>query len=128
MLLSDNGAEFRNAMSTEICSQYNIKQTFTVAYHPESNELVERANRKILDALPPVVNNLQDNWEDWLPQVTACMNSSINESTGKSPHYIMYGVDKRLPYDLLASRRKAVYNICIRLCIAAATGFLRHSC
>ncbi len=97
-------------MSSEICSQYNIKQTFTVAYHPESNGVVERTNRKILDVVRPVVNNLQDNWGDWL-QVTACINSSINESTGKSPLYILYSVDKRLPYDLLASRRKPVYNI-----------------
>ncbi len=111
MLLSNNGAEFRNAMLSEICSQYNIKQTFTVAYHPESNGLVERANRDTLDALWPVVNNLQDNMEDWLPQVTACINSSIKKSTGKSPHYILYGVNKRLPYDLLASRREPVYNI-----------------
>ncbi len=111
VLLSDNGAEFCNAMLAEICSQYNIKQTFRVAYHPQSNGLVEKANRKILDALRPVVNNLQEIWEDWLPQVSACINSSINKSTAKSPHYILYGVDKRLPYDLLASRRKAVYNI-----------------
>ncbi len=111
VLLSDNGAEFRNAMLSEICSQYNIKQTFTVAYHPESNRVVERANKKILDVLRPVVNDLQNNWENWLPQVTACINSSVNESTGKSPHYILYGVDKRLPYDLIASQRKPVNNI-----------------
>ena len=111
VLLSDNGAEFRNAMLAEICTQYQIKQTFTVAYHPASNGLVERANRKIIEALRPVVNDLQDNWEDWLPQVAACINSSVSESTGKSPHYILFGSDKRLPYDLLTSGGKPVYNI-----------------
>ncbi len=40
VLLSDN------ALLAEICRQYNIKQTFTVTYHPSSNGLVERANRK----------------------------------------------------------------------------------
>ena len=34
VLLSDNGAKFRNELLAEICSLYNIKQTFTVAYHP----------------------------------------------------------------------------------------------
>ncbi len=28
VLLSDNGTEFRNALLSEICSQYNIKQTY----------------------------------------------------------------------------------------------------
>ena len=111
VLLSDNGTEFRNEILQGICSQYNIKHTYTVAYHPSSNGLVERANRKILDALRPVVNSLHDDWEDWLPHIAACINSSVCESTGKSPHYILYGVDKNLPYDLLASPQYPVYNV-----------------
>lgn len=111
VLLSDNGGEFRNALLAAICLQYNIKQSFVVAYHPSSNGLVERANRKILETLRPIVNGLHDNWDDWLPHVAACINSSVCESTGKAPHYILYGVDKRLPYDLLAGPRKPVYNI-----------------
>ncbi len=87
MLLSVNGAELRDALLAEICLQCNIKQTFTVPYHPASNGLVEGANRKILEALRPVLNSLQGNWDDWLPHIAACINSSVSESTGKSPHY-----------------------------------------
>ncbi len=111
VILSDNGAEFRNQLLSDICSLYGIKQTFTVAYHPSSNGLVERANRNILDALSPVVCSLYDDWEDWLPHVKACINSCLCESTGKAPHYILYGGDKLLPYELLAKTLKPVYNI-----------------
>ncbi len=111
VLLSDNGTEFRNQLLSEICSLYGIKQTFTVAYHPSSNGLVERANRKILEALRPVVCSLYDSWEDWLPHVKACINGSLCESTGKTPHYILYGVDKVMPYELLAKPPKPVYNV-----------------
>ncbi len=52
VILSDNGAEFQNAVVSKICSQFRIKQTFTMAYHPASNSLVERANRKILGVVP----------------------------------------------------------------------------
>ncbi len=51
VVLSDNGANFWNAVESEICSQFGIKQTFTAAYHPASNGLLERANGKILDIL-----------------------------------------------------------------------------
>ncbi len=34
VLLSDNGAEFRNQVLAEICNQFGIKQCFTVSYHP----------------------------------------------------------------------------------------------
>ena len=111
VLMSDNGAEFRNALLAEICSLYNVKQVFTVAYHPSSNGLVERTNRKVLDALRHVVGSLHDDWEDWLPFVGACLNNSVWESTGKTPHYILFGEDKVLPYDLMATSTKPVYNI-----------------
>ncbi len=111
MLLSDNGAEFRNALLAEICKQFNIKQTFTVTYHPSSNGLVERANRKILDVLRPIVGRLVGTWEDWVSHVAASINSSVCESTGKTPYSIVYGREKRLPYDLLTQPTKPVYNM-----------------
>ncbi len=64
MLLSDNGEDFRNGLLEEICKHFNIKQTFTVTYHPLSNGLVERANRKILDVLRPIVGRQVGTWED----------------------------------------------------------------
>ncbi len=109
VILSDNGAEFRDAVVSDICSQFGIKQTFIAAYHPAPNGLVERANGKILEVLCPIVNEL-DKWEDWLPHVAASLNSSVSDSTGKSPHYILFGVEKRLLYDLLTSPQQRVYN------------------
>ncbi len=109
VLLNDNDTEFRNAVLEEICIQF--KHVFTATYHPASNGLVERANRKILEVLRPIVNGLHDNWEDWLPQIAASINGSVNDSTGKSPYFIMFGVQKRFPYDLLNSSSQPVYNI-----------------
>ena len=110
VLFSDNGAEFRKAVLAEICKQFQIKQTFTVADHPASNGLVERANIKVLKILPPTVSCLLDLWEDWLLQVSASINGSPCESTGQSPHYIVFGVENKFPYDLLSSPQNPVYN------------------
>ncbi len=65
---------------------------FYSQYHPASNGLVERANRKIFDVLLPVVYGLQHTWEDWLAYVAGSINSRVCESTGQSPHYIIFGV------------------------------------
>ena len=111
VLLSDNGAEFRNALLKEICNQFQIKQTFTVTYHPSSNGLVERANRKIIEVLRPIVGRFVDTWEDWISHVAASINSNVCESTGKTPYFILYGKEKRLPYDLLEQPQKPVYNM-----------------
>ncbi len=94
VLLSDNGYEFRNKLLEEICKLLGIKQCFTITYHPASNGLVERAKRKILDVQRSVVNELQHTWEDWLAYVATSINSRICESTGPSPHYIIFWVEK----------------------------------
>ncbi len=99
ILLSDNRATFRTAILAEICYQYNITQTFAVASHPTSNGLVETANSEILDALRPVVKSLFKHWEDWIHNISACKNYSVSVSTRKTPYYILYKVDKKLPYD-----------------------------
>lgn len=110
-LLSDNGLEFRNGIVKSICNMYNIQQTFITAYHPASNGLVERMNRSVLNVLRHVTKTLDNAWEDWLPQVAATINGSVNASTGKSPHYILYGDDKSLPYELLVQKMEPVYNL-----------------
>ncbi len=65
---------------------------------------------KFLDVMRPVVIVLQHIWEDWLAHVAASINSRACESTGQSPHYIIFGDEKRLPYDLLSSSHSRVYN------------------
>ncbi len=101
VLLSDNGTEFKNQILADIYSQYNIKQTFIAAHHPASNGLVKRTNRKVLEILRHLAGHLHETWDDWLSQVAASINGSVNSSTGKTPHYIIFGYDKRLPYDVL---------------------------
>ncbi len=95
----------------EISKQFGEKHCFMVTHHPTSNGLVERANRKIFEVLRPVVGELLETWEDWLPHIAANINSSVCGSTGQSPHFVVFGVKKRLPYDLLSSSHSPVYNI-----------------
>ncbi len=45
-ILSDNGIEFNNTVLEEICKAYDISKTNIIVYHPASNGLVERQNRK----------------------------------------------------------------------------------
>ncbi len=74
--------EFRNQLLEEISEQFGVKHCFTVSYHPASNGPVKRTNRKILKVLRPVVGELLEMWEDWLPHIVANINSSVYDSKG----------------------------------------------
>ncbi len=43
--------------------------------------------------------------------MAASINASVKDSMGKSPHYILYGVEKHLPCDLLTKPKQTIYNI-----------------
>jgi transposase InsO family protein len=46
---SDNGSEFKNIRIDELCDEYDIRHQFSAKYTPQSNELVERNNRSLID-------------------------------------------------------------------------------
>ncbi len=110
VLISDNGTEFRNQVLRDICTEFHIQQTFIASLRPASNGLVERTNRKILEILRHLAGHLQETWEDWLSHAAASINGSVNSSTGKTPHYILYGSEKRLPYDVLVPSPAPLYS------------------
>ncbi len=111
VLLSDNRTEFKNQILQDICNQFSIKQTFITGHHPASNGLVEGTNRKVLEILRHFAGKLHESWEDWLSHVAASISGFINTSTGKTPHYIIYGFDKLLPYDVLVHSPVPVHSL-----------------
>ena len=46
---SDNGSEFKNRRVDELCDEFGIRHQFLAKYTPQSNGLVERKNRTLID-------------------------------------------------------------------------------
>jgi transposase InsO family protein len=46
---SDNESEFKNTRIDELCDEYGIRHRFLPKYTPQSNGLVERNNRTLID-------------------------------------------------------------------------------
>ncbi len=111
VLLNDNGTEFKNQAIRDICAQFHIQQTFITPHHFASNGLVERTNRKILEILRHLAGHLQETRKDWLSHVAASINCSVHSSPDKTPHYILYGFEKHLPYDMLVPSPIPLYSL-----------------
>jgi transposase InsO family protein len=50
-LIVDNGKQFDSQDFREFCSSIGTKSVFAFVYHPQSNDVVERANGKIFSAI-----------------------------------------------------------------------------
>ena len=46
---SNNGSEIKNIRIDELCDKFGIRHQFAAKYTPQSNGLVERKNRTLID-------------------------------------------------------------------------------
>ncbi|GFY27825.1 retrovirus-related Pol polyprotein from transposon 412 [Trichonephila clavipes] len=76
----------------------------TTVLHPQSDGMVERFKRTILNSLSLLVSSNQQDWDKKLPFFLLAYRSAVHETTGYSPSQMLFGRDLRLPADLLFSR------------------------
>ncbi|CAF4503078.1 unnamed protein product [Didymodactylos carnosus] len=77
-----------------------IRHRTTALYHPQSS-LSERVNRTLKPMLAIFAENGKESWDIRLPQLALAIRAAINESTGQTPAFLIYGRELKLPLDLM---------------------------
>lgn len=101
---SDQGRSFESDVFQEMCKIFGIEKTRTTPYRPQSDGLVERANRTIENMLASFVSQNQKDWDEYLPLLMLAYRSAQHEATGVSPCQMMLGRHVSLPADLVLGR------------------------
>ncbi|GBM71554.1 Retrovirus-related Pol polyprotein from transposon 412 [Araneus ventricosus] len=100
ILHSDQGTNFNSALFTEFCKLLGILKTRTTALHPESDGMVEKFNRTILNQLSLFVSKNQTDWDTHLPLFLLAYRSAGHEVTGFTSADMLFGRTLRLPCDI----------------------------
>ena len=99
-LLSDRGKAFLSQLMMEVCRVLGVKKVNTTAYHPQTDGLVERFNRTLINMLAKRVERHGQDWYHHLPFSLFAYRASLQESTQELPFLLLYGRDPRLPSSL----------------------------
>ncbi|UYV62133.1 K02A2.6-like, partial [Cordylochernes scorpioides] len=99
-LHSDQGRNFESEIFRELCQVLGIWKTRTTPLHPQSDGMVERFNKTMVEHLSKVVEQNQRDWDRRLPLFLMAYRAAINETTGQTPAKVMFGRELRLPCDL----------------------------
>ena len=95
VVLTDNGGEFGGDFHQYLVSK-GIEHVRSAPYHPQSNGQTERSNMTLKSRLRPDVN---DNWDELLPEVVQLINQCPNEVTRFSPFFIENFTSGQNPHD-----------------------------
>ena len=101
VLHTDQGRNFESTLMKEVCQLLGIVKTRTTPYHPQSDGLVERFNLTLLNLLSLAASENEQEWDLHLPMVMLAYRTSVQESTGCTPFYLMFGREARLPADVM---------------------------
>nr|GFA03780.1 reverse transcriptase domain-containing protein [Tanacetum cinerariifolium] len=111
-IVSDNSNQFSDNPFKDWCEKLNITQHFASVKHPQSNGLVERANRSLGEGIKARLSEGNKNWIEELPRVLWAYRTMIKSSHGDTPLSLTYGTEDVIPAEIsLPTYHTAVVDI-----------------
>ena len=105
VVVTDQGAQFRNKLMKELSKAMRFRHKFTFPYSPWSNGTVERVNREIIKLLRSFCSEFQVRCERWceiLPLVQYALNTTLYDSLGGlSPAEVVTGRKASTPLEFV---------------------------
>jgi hypothetical protein len=94
---SDNRSEFKNIKVNNFCDKFRIRHQFLAKYTPQSNGLVERKNKTLIDMARSMLSEYNVSYLFWI--------ETINTAYYYSNRLYYHPLKEKTPYELLNDRK-----------------------
>ena len=102
-IVSDNGPQFVSNIFEDFCKTLHIGQNLTANYHPQSN-MTERVNRTLKPLIAIYAQQQPHAWDKEIQKLAFAIRTAINETTGETPAFMMFGRNPRSPLDVITGQ------------------------
>ncbi|GJY67343.1 reverse transcriptase domain-containing protein [Tanacetum coccineum] len=99
-IVSDNGKQFRDNPFKDWCEKICIRQCFASVKHPQTNGLVERANRSLGEGIKARLDEKSKDWIRELSHVIWSHRTMIKSSNEETPFSLTYGMEAVIPAEI----------------------------
>ena len=100
-IVSDNGTHFINKKVEGILEGYGIMHYKSTPYYPQSNGQAESTNRALIRILARTVEDVPQEWSEYLPLALWAYRVTKHGTTKASPFSLVYGAEATLPTEVM---------------------------
>ena len=94
---TDQGSNLLSEEFETFLVEKGIQHRYSSPYHPQTNGQVERTNQTLGLAIKKLCGENPADWDKKLKEIVFSINNTVNVSTGKSLHQIVYKYQPRTP-------------------------------
>nr|GEZ74474.1 reverse transcriptase domain-containing protein [Tanacetum cinerariifolium] len=111
-IISDNGKQLCDNPFKDWCAKLNITQHFASVKHPQTNGLVEHANRSLGEGIKACLEKHKGRWVEEFSHVLWAHRTTIKVNTGDTPFSLVYGTEAVIPAEIgMLTIRTAKVNV-----------------
>ncbi|GJU32769.1 reverse transcriptase domain-containing protein [Tanacetum coccineum] len=99
-IVSDNRKQFRDNPFKDWCEKLCIRQCYASMMHPQTNGLVERANRSLGEGIKARLDEKSKDWIGELSHVLWAHRTMIKSSNGETPFSLTYDTEAVIPAEI----------------------------
>jgi hypothetical protein len=97
----DNAKLFDNDMFKDFCHQVRTKVAFASVYHPQSNEVIERDNALIFEAIKKILEGEKNGKRvEVMPRAVWSHNTTVSRATNFTPFRLLFRAEAVLPEEI----------------------------
>jgi hypothetical protein len=110
-IIVDNGPCYASNKFSELCREWGVTPHRLLAYRPQGNAVVERANAGVISSLKAILGNRYSQWAAHLSEVQWHLNTAVHRSIRMSPYEALYAEPPRTAVSRIVGRPDSALSV-----------------